>query len=106
MAIDPTKLLEFMLQEIKKIASEALLTEVKPELETLAQRIGEIEKATLNKDISTEESKILQNMQKQAWKTELLSIEGRSEIAVQLLIRQALDSIRTLVNTELGWSLL
>lgn len=104
-AIGAKELFELMLDVIKKVSPD-FVANVESELEELAHCIADISEACLESDISTPEGKILIDMQKQAWQTELLSIEGRTELVAQGLITQAINEVRSYVNGKLGWTLL
>jgi hypothetical protein len=73
----------------------------------LAQNLVDIEKMSLppSPAISKAQAKLLIQMQKNTIKMVLLSVEGLGLLAAEAAINAAMDAIRTVVNTAIGFAL-
>lgn len=76
------------------------------EAKKLAQTLSMIEKLALAGKIDEEEARLHLEIQKNATRTVLLTIEGLGMLAVEGAINSALDVVKGAVNTALGFSLL
>lgn len=76
------------------------------ELKKLSETIVMVQEAKLAGEIEEEDARILLDMQKNAMRSIILTIEGLGIIAVEQAINAALNVVRDTVNTALGWSLL
>jgi ABC-type Zn uptake system ZnuABC Zn-binding protein ZnuA len=109
MAFDPGELAKKMFE-----AFEGSLTEKWPEVkdyaEAEAKKIAEslvmIEKLILSEQINEEQAKIHFQIQHNATRMVLLTVEGLGIIAVEQAINAALDVLKDTVNTALDFTLL
>src|SRR5262249_6983380 len=76
------------------------------EFQKIAQSIVAIGKLTAAGTISREEAVLQLEIQKNASRAILCTIEGLGILAVEAAINAALDVIKSTVNTALGWALL
>ena len=83
---------------------------VKDYAETEFRKIGEsismVEKMKLAGTITEEEARLHLQIQKNAARMVLLTLEGLGLIMVEEAINAAMNAIRDTVNTALGWTLL
>lgn len=106
--------------DIKEIASEMLSAskdvlkkewkQVAPiaeiHIKTIIHNLEQIAELKLNKKITEEQAKLHLTIQKESFKTILLSFEGIGIITAEKAINAALNVIRTSVNRTIGWRLL
>ncbi|HDY7896817.1 hypothetical protein ACEUKD_08395 [Vibrio diabolicus] len=78
----------------------------KTEAKKLAENLVMIEKLRLTQAITEEESKLYFDIQKNATRSVLLTIEGLGLIAVEQAINAAINVLREGVNTALDFALL
>lgn len=76
------------------------------EFTKIAQTIVSIESQSAAGEINQQQASLLLDMQKNASRTVLLSLEGLGILAVEQAINAALGVIKTAVNTALGFALL
>lgn len=106
--------------DIKELASEMLSAskdvlkkewkQVAPiaeiHIKTIIHNLEQIAELKLNKKITEEQAKLHLTIQKESFKTILLSFEGIGIITAEKAINAALNVIRTSVNRTIGWRLL
>ena len=73
---------------------------------SLAQELIDIEMLRLNNKITDEQARLLLDMNKGTLKIVLLSIEGIGLVAAEEAINAALNAVKNVVNTALGFVLL
>lgn len=98
MAAAFTQVLKGKVPEIKGYAEA--------EAKKLAQTLLMIEKLRLSGKIDKEEAALHLDIQRNATRSVLLTIEGLGALAVEQAINAALDSVRTAVNKALKFALL
>lgn len=81
-------------------------TYAEPEFRKLGLTIIAIQKAKLGGGITEEEARLLMDMQKNAMRSVMLTVEGLGTIAVEQSINAALDVVRNTINTTIGWTIL
>jgi hypothetical protein len=81
---------DYAVGEFKKVAADIVL----------------IGKLRTRKKISSRRAKLHLEMQKNATKTVLLTVEGLGILAVEAALNAALKAVRDVVNTAVGFSLL
>lgn len=72
----------------------------------LAQTLVQIEALRIAHEISPGEAAALFEMQKNTARSVLLALQGMGLIAVEMAINAAIDAVRGIVNTALGFTLL
>jgi hypothetical protein len=109
MAFDPRKLAKKMFKAFESSLADKW-PEVKDYAEAEAKKIAEslvmIEKLILSEQISEEQAKLHFQIQKNATRMVLLTIEGLGIIAVEQAINAALGVLKETVNTALDFTLL
>lgn len=75
-------------------------------IKTIIHNLEQIAELKLNKKITEEQAKLHLTIQKESFKTILLSFEGIGIITAEKAINAALNVIRTSVNRTIGWRLL
>ena len=90
-----------MTQTLPEIQSYA-----KAETKKLAESLAMIEEMKSNRKITKEEARLHLEIQKNATRSVLLTIEGLGVLAVEKSINAALDAVRETVNTALKFTLL
>ncbi len=109
MSIDERELASAMFEAFK-----GKLTEKWPEVKDyaeaeskkLAESLAMIEKLKLAGEINEEQAKLHLEIQKNATRTVLLTIEGLGIIAVEQAINAAMSVLKEAVNTALGFTLI
>lgn len=76
------------------------------EMKKLAQTIAMIEKMYVAGDITKQEARLHLQIQKNAARTVLLTVQGLGILAVENAINAALDVVKTAVNSALGFTFL
>lgn len=76
------------------------------EMHAFAENIKLIAKLKLEGKISFEQARLHVDIQKNAMRIVLLTIEGLGILAVEAAINAAIDAARTTVNKAIGWTLL
>lgn len=76
------------------------------EFKKLGETIVNIEQLSLVGGIEKEEARVLIEIQKNAMRSVMLTVEGLGIIAVEQAINAALKAIRETVNKALGWKLI
>ena len=76
------------------------------EAKKLAEALAMIEKLRLTGEITEEQARLHLDIQKNASRMVLLTIEGLGIIAVEQAINEAMAVMRDTVNTAMGFSLL
>lgn len=107
--IDPQALAQEMLTAALPVLqkkTEAARTYAEPEFKKIAETILGIENGRLEGRIGEEEARLLLDMQKNAARAVLLTVEGLGLLTVEAAINAALGAVRTAVNTAMGFSLL
>jgi hypothetical protein len=75
-------------------------------LKTLAHNLIDIEAMTIDGTITPDQANLLLDMQKNALRTVLLSEQGLGLLAAEAAVNAVLDTIKTAVNTALGFALI
>ncbi len=75
-------------------------------IKSMIHNLEQIAELKLNGKISEEQAKLHLTIQKESFKTILLSFEGIGIITAEKAINAALNVIRTSVNKTIGWRLL
>jgi hypothetical protein len=108
MAFDPSELAERMIKAFQTSLTENW-PEVKAYAEAEAKKMAEslvmIEKLILTGQINEEQAKFHFQIQQNATRMVLLTIEGLGIIAVEQAINAALDVLKDTVNTSLDFTL-
>ena|SRR5436305_5646238 len=76
------------------------------EFEKLAHTFVSIGEQFAARKINAEQAELLLDIQKNAARTVLLSLEGLAILAVEEAINAALDAVKSAVNTAVGFALL
>jgi hypothetical protein len=109
MALNTSQLFKDMLGAAQPILIK-FWKEAKPYAETefksLAQNLVMIEKLKLQGVINKEKALIHIDIQKNSFRTVLLTIEGLGALAVENALNAALGVVKKTVNTAIGWNLL
>ncbi len=108
-SIDVSELVPKMLNAAKSVLGEKW-PDAKDYAETELKKIGEailfIESQQLLGKMSNEKAKIHLDIQKNAANAILLALEGLGILAVEEAINDALDAIKDIVNSALGFELI
>jgi hypothetical protein len=107
--LDFSSLLNQMLQSAKSVLADkwpAVKDIATSSFKTLAQSLVDIEEMRLNGTITEEQACLLLDMHKNTAKIALLSEEIIGIVAAEQAINAAIDSIRSTVNTAIGFALL
>jgi glutaminase len=94
--------------------AKAVLAEKWPEAEKFAesesrkfaQNMAEIELWKSTGEITEEEAKVLSRLHQRSMKMVLTSLEGISLAMAEKAINSAIDAVRNVVNTAIGWNIL
>ncbi len=109
MSLDTTTLVKDMLSAAKENLGK-FWKQVKPYAENetmnMANKLLMIEKLKLAGKITKSEAMLHIEIQKSAFRTVLLSIEGLGLIAVENTINAALGAVAKVVNKAIGWQVL
>lgn len=96
--------------EAARPALEEFWKDVKPfaekEAKGFAQNLVMIEKLKLQGKISAEAAALHIEIQKNSFRTVLMTVQGLGIIAVERALLAAIDVIRSTVNKAIGWKLL
>jgi hypothetical protein len=84
----------------------AIKTYGESEMKKLAQTLVMIEQLTKAGQITAEQAKLHLQIQKNATRVVMLTIEGLGLLAVEAAINAALDVVKSTVNTALGFVLI
>lgn len=102
-----------IMQAMTKAASAALKkkwpaarTYAEHEFEKFVLQMRQIEKLKEAGAITEAEARFLAELQQNAMKTVLLTLEGFGMLAVESAVNAAIDAVRELINTALGWKVL
>jgi hypothetical protein len=76
------------------------------EIKMFAERFATIAKLRAAGTISEKRARSHVEFQKEAWETVLLSIEGLNQLMVEEALNAALDAVKDVVNTAVGFVLL
>ena len=79
---------------------------MKAEAKKTAEQIASIERMRLSGEISQKEAQLLMDMQRNASKSVLLTVEGLGLLAAEAAINAAFGAVRTTVNKALGFALI
>lgn len=108
-AIDIDEITQTM-TEAMKVALSAQWKAAKPfvgqEAKSFAQNIRLIEKLQAKGEIDEVKAQLHMNIQRNAFRIVLLTIEGLGILAVEAAINAAIDAVKGSVNTTLGWNIL
>lgn len=106
--LDFKSLLKDMVDAAKGSLQEnwpAISTLATASLKTLAHNLVDIEEMNIEGTITPAQAALLLDMQKNALRTVLLSEKGLGLLAAEAAINDVLDTIKTAVNTALGFAL-
>jgi hypothetical protein len=78
----------------------------KQEAKKLAENLVLIEKLKLTQQISQEQAELMHQMQSNATKAVLLSVQGMTTLMAEQALNAALDAVKETVNTALNFTLL
>jgi hypothetical protein len=78
----------------------------KTEFQKIAYTIANIGEMVADKQINSDQAELLLDMQKNASRAVLLTIEGLGLLAVEEAINAALDVVKTVVNKAVGFGLI
>jgi len=92
---------EVLKKEWKHVASVAEL-----QLKNIVHNLEQIAVLKLNGKITEEQAKLHLTIQKESFKTILLSFEGIGIIAAEKAINAALNTVKTTFNKAIGWRIL
>ena len=109
MSLDTSQLAKDMMNAIQGVLSEKwpkIKDYGEAESKKLADAIAKVEKLKLQHKIDDEEARLQFNIQKNASRTVLLTIEGLGEIAAEEAINAAMNVVKDTVNTALGFTLI
>jgi hypothetical protein len=109
MAIDWAALLPQMLQAAKGVLKKKWAPAkdyAESELKKLAETLRLIEQLAVAGKITEEEAKLQLQIQRNAARTVLLTLEGLGMLAAEQAINAALDVVKPVVNGALGFSLI
>jgi hypothetical protein len=76
------------------------------EAKIFAERFATIARLRLDGKITERRAKLHVEFQKDAWETVLLAIEGLSQLLVEEALNAALDAVKKIANTAVGFALL
>lgn len=109
MALDTASLIQPMLDAVQPVLKKSW-GEAKDYAQSEARKIAEtlatIEQLSAKKQITQPQASALLDMQKNATRAVMLTLEGIGLIAAQNAINAALKAIAPTVNKALGWSLI
>ncbi len=109
MAIDTSKLAEDMLNAAKGILTKQwpeITNYAETETKKIAESIAAIERMKLAGKITEEKARLQLDIQKNATRTVLLTVEGIGIVTAEQAINAALNVVRDTVNKAIGWTLL
>ena len=109
MALDVTSLAASMLTAAEGSVKAGWATVqpfAKTQMTNIAQQIADIESQLVAKSITQQQASLLLDMQKNASRAALLTIEGMGLVTAQNVLNAALGAIATAVNGALGFALL
>ncbi len=93
------------LQEVLKDKDPDIKSYAESEAKKLAETLVMIEKLIKKNKITQEEAKLHLEIQRNATRTVLLTVEGLEKIAVELAIQAALDVVKKAVNAAMKFGL-
>jgi len=104
---------EAILQAMTKAAAAALKKKwpasrdyAANEFEKFVIQMQQIERLKQEKKITPDEARFLVQLQQNAMKSVLLTLEGLGMLAVESAVNAAIDAVRDLINTAIGWKVL
>jgi replicative superfamily II helicase len=92
---------EVLKKEWKHVAPVAEL-----QIKNIIHNLEQIAELKLNKRITEEQEKLHLTIQKESFKTILLSFEGIGIITAEKAINAAINSVKSTINKAIGWRLL
>jgi hypothetical protein len=92
---------EVLKKEWKHVAPVAEL-----QIKNIIYNLEQIAELKLNKRITEEQAKLHLTIQKESFKTILLSFEGIGIITAEKAINAALNTVKSTINKAIGWRLL
>ncbi len=81
-------------------------TYAESEFKKLSETFVTIQKAKLSGEITEDQARLLLDMQKNATRAVMLTVEGLGIVTVEQAINAALAVVRDTVNAAIGWTLL
>jgi hypothetical protein len=109
MNIDTTQLATDMINAAKGVVGEkwpATQAYFESESKMFAERLATIARMRVDGDISESRAKQHVEMQKEAWETTLLAVQGLNQLMVEEALNAALKIVKDTVNTAIGFALL
>lgn len=109
MALNIQDLLGPMLDAAKTVVGKQwpnIQNYAETEMKKIGEKILEIEKMKLEGTATEEKAKLLLDIQMNASKTVLLTVQGMAKIMAEQAINAALGAIKDIVNKALGFALI
>lgn len=109
MSIDTTEVIKKMLNAAKGVFDEKwpeTKDYAESEVKIFAERFATIAKLRASGAISEKRAKSHVEFQKEAWETVLLAVAGLNQLLVEEALNAALDAVKEIVNTAVGFVLL
>lgn len=76
------------------------------EIKIFSERFSTIKKLRDEGKITTSRARLHVEFQKDAWETVMLAVNGLNQLMIEEALNAALDAVKNIVNTEVGFSLL
>lgn len=108
MAIDTTEVFNKMVEAAKGVFDDKwpqTKEYAESEARIFAERFATIARLRLEGKITERRAKLHVEFQKEAWETVLLAVDGLSQLLVEEALNKALDAVKDIVNTAVGFVL-
>lgn len=109
MSINANEVVAQMLKAAKQVFAEKwpeTQRYAESEITLFTERFIDIEKLRMSGEITEARAKSHIEFQKQSWQTVLLAIQGMSLLLVEEAITAALNAVKEMINTAVGFALL
>jgi len=109
MSLDIDTLAQTMLSAAQQVVGQqwpSVRAYFESETQMYAQRIASVAAMWADGLISESRAKDHLALQNQAWETTLLAVQGLSQLMVEASLNAALQAVRDMVNTAVGFALL
>lgn len=109
MSIDKNEVFQKMVEAAKGVFADKwpqTQEYAESEARIFTERFATIAKLRLEGKITERRAKLHVEFQKDAWETVLLAVEGLSQLLVEEALNAALDAVKDVVNTAVGFALL
>jgi hypothetical protein len=109
MSIDTSEVFEKMVEAAKGVFDEKwpeTKDYAESEAKIFAERFANIARLRLEGKITEKRAKLHLEFQKDAWETVLLAIDGLNQLLIEKALNAALDAVKDIVNTAVGFVLL